>query len=287
MKLKAVKRRFRGIVSVVLSLGLILGDPFISNVFASVSARDSITYKSSISALPVVTGSPAGFIAADFKVTELGSANYTIPIKVLPGTGGMEPKISVTYDSHSGNGILGMGWSLNGLSLIVRCPANKALHGFIDPVDFDSNDKFCLDGQMLVGVSGAYGANLSEYKTESETFSKIISYGSVGSGPTTFKIWTKNGLIYEYGFAEDSRVQAQGRTDVLIWRVNKIEDTTGNYMTFEYAENSSTGESYPIKINYTANDGGVPLLPYNSVEFVYQARTDVQKAYVSGSVMTT
>jgi hypothetical protein len=40
-----------------------------------------------------------------------------------------------------------------------RCGTSLTRDGFIDDVDFDENDQFCLDGQRLVAVSGVYGAH--------------------------------------------------------------------------------------------------------------------------------
>src|SRR4051812_14060426 len=41
-----------------------------------------------------------------------GTASATVPITTSPGRSGFGPRLSLTYDSGSGNGILGMGWSL-------------------------------------------------------------------------------------------------------------------------------------------------------------------------------
>jgi hypothetical protein len=97
-----------------------------------------------------VNGVDAGYIYNEFNVSERGTANLRIPLDVLPGTAGMQPDLAFTYDSRNGNGLLGMGWSISGLSTITRCPTTIAQDGFIDGVDFDNNDKLCLDGQRLV-----------------------------------------------------------------------------------------------------------------------------------------
>ena len=71
-----------------------------------------------------------GATPGSFKVNETGAATYTIPITVPPGTAGMAPTLSLNYNSQSGNGPLGVGWSLGGLSSITRCPATYAQDGF-------------------------------------------------------------------------------------------------------------------------------------------------------------
>jgi hypothetical protein len=59
-----------------------------------------------------------GAIPASFDVTLSGSAVYTIPLRIAPGTAGLEPKISLVYGSQAQSGPLGAGWSIAGLSVI-------------------------------------------------------------------------------------------------------------------------------------------------------------------------
>jgi len=56
-----------------------------------------------------------------FAVSRVGTATYTIPIWAPPGPQGLQPKIALTYNSGHGNGYVGVGWSLSGLSSIYRC----------------------------------------------------------------------------------------------------------------------------------------------------------------------
>src|SRR3954467_1913145 len=93
-----------------------------------------------------------GATAGELGVSPAGSASYSIPIAVPPGTTGLQPKITLQYDSLAGNGPAGMGWSVGGLATITRCPTSLNIDGTasgspgVDPVDYDSNDKFCLNG---------------------------------------------------------------------------------------------------------------------------------------------
>ncbi|MFC7286536.1 SpvB/TcaC N-terminal domain-containing protein [Herminiimonas glaciei] len=84
-----------------------------------------------------------------FSVNESGAATYTIPITIPPGIGGIEPKLALSYNSQAGNGLLGVGWSLSGLSAIGRCPQTMAQDGKRGGVKLDNDDRYCLDAQRL------------------------------------------------------------------------------------------------------------------------------------------
>jgi len=226
------------------------------------------------------------FLSGDFSVSESGSASYSIPIQVSPGTGGMSPKLSINYDSRGANGMLGVGWSLSGFSGISRCARTIAQDGSWQGVNYSSTDKFCIDGERLIATSGTYGADGTEYRTETESFTKVVSYGTAGTGPERFKAWSKDGLIREYGFTTDSRVEAQGKTSVRVYALNKVMDTKGNYMTYTYEEDNATGDFRPARINYVGNANASPTLdPYASVRFTYADRTDNGGTYAGGSII--
>jgi hypothetical protein len=220
-------------------------------------------------------------------VSETGGAIQSFTIAVPPGTAGVAPSLSLTYNSQGQNGIVGMGFMLNGLASIGRCAKTKATDGVIDGVGFDAEDRFCLDGQRLIAISGAYGANETEYRTEIESFSKVVSYGSAGSGPSWFKVWTKSGQVMEFGNTQDSRILATGKPEARSWAVNKVSDTAGNFYTVTYVNDAANGQAYPSRIDYTGN-AGAALAPYNSVRFVYNTtRSDVVTVYQAGSFTRT
>jgi hypothetical protein len=220
----------------------------------------------------------AGFTPGSFEVTPAGAASYTIPIQVPPGVAGMEPKLALAYSSQAGNGPIGVGWSLSGLSGITRCPRTLAQDGVRGSVNFDANDRFCLDGERLMLIAGTYGADGAEYRTERESFAKVVSYGTAGSGPAWFKVWTKAGQIMEYGNTADSRIEAAGKPIARVWVVNKIADTKGNYLTVTYTEDNANGDYSPSRIDYTGNTG-TGAAPFNSVQFVYETRPDTISTY--------
>ena len=234
------------------------------------------------SAAPLAAVTVAGHTAGQLQVGETGAATYTVPITAPPGTAGLEPQLALSYNSQGNNSLMGVGWSLSGLSVISRCPATLAQDGFIGPLDFDGDDRFCLDGERLMAIGGVYGADATEYRTEQDTFSQVISRGQAGVGPASFTVRTKAGLTFEYGGTTDSRIEAQGKASVLFWAVNRIADTKGNYLTITYTEGS--GEYRPSRIDYTANDLA-GLAPYASVRFFYETRPDATPQYAAGSLL--
>src|SRR5215203_7200833 len=63
-----------------------------------------------------------------------GTGSMTVPIAVSPGRSGFGPQLMLAYDSGSGNGPFGLGWSL-GLPSITRktdkgLPQRNAFVGF-------------------------------------------------------------------------------------------------------------------------------------------------------------
>jgi RHS repeat-associated protein len=230
-----------------------------------------------------VTGNTVGTTQGKIAVGNNGGASYSIPIMVSPGIAGMQPKLSFEYSSRGGNGIMGMGWSLSGLSAITRAPSTLAQDGFIHGVDFSANDRFAMDGQRLIAINGADGANNTEYRTEIESFTKVVSHGQTPTGPQSFEAITKSGLTYTFGGTNDSVFTAD-RADggTLSWAVSKIQDRNGNYMAFHYVK-PGPGEFLLDSITYTHNSGAQPLSSYASVKFDYEERPDKGVGYMAGS----
>jgi len=237
------------------------------------------------SAKPAGAAPPQMTVAGQFEVSAAGAASYSMPILVPPGSAGMVPSLSLNYSSQSGNGILGFGWSLGGLPAVTRCPQTVAQDNLHATVNYDGYDRFCLDGQRLLVVVGAYGADGSEYRTEIESFSKVVAHNTTGvSGPGWFEVHTKAGQIIELGNSVDSRILAQGKTAARVWAANKISDTVGNYLTVTYVNDTTNGQFYPDHILYTGNTG---VSPYNSVYFGYDDRADLAQVYHAGSMVKT
>lgn len=229
-----------------------------------------------------------GTTNGQFTVDPSGAATYTIPLWVTPGTAGMQPNLSLKYSSHAGSGIAGFGWSLDGVLKISRLPATLAQDGFVDGVNYNDSDRFALDGQRLILVTGTYGADGAEYRTEIDSFSRVVSYGQFGSGPARFRVWTKDGLILDFGNPSDGSrsdctVDAVDNQGIRSWNARRISDASGNYMDFYYAKDTANGIHLIDRIEYTGNQSA-GFAKYASVKFEYEDRADIFKGYVCGAL---
>ena len=224
------------------------------------------------------TSLPVGTIPGSADVTAMGAATYNIPIEVVPGTQGVQPNLSVAYNSMAGTGILGNHWDLVGLSVITRVGQNTFLDQRSTSVSMRYFDRFELDGNRLICSDPTYyGSNGTLYQPEFEDFSKIYSYGTVGFGPEYFIVYHDDGSVVEYGNTADSKQRLSN--GIYSWYVNKITDINGNYMTFSYGYSGS--EIWIDHIDYTGNTVA-GLTPYARVSFTYDTYTQIGSTFVAG-----
>lgn len=250
----------------------------------------------------------AGSLPGALAVANDGSASYSMALAVPPGTAGMQPNLALNYSGNGGNGMLGLGWSLGGLSSIHRCGKTIAQDGVNGRIGFDLDDRLCLDGQRLVLVNlpqtdENYWADGAEYRTEIEGFGRITAQGAWPQ--RSFKLESKDGHIASYGgasgyvkavkgtpnTADRARGNPEGpqpadKVGAQSWALDRIADRSGNYVSFAYEQNdgsgegqtpaSATGEHHIKTIRY----GGNGLPAHAAVVFSYQDRKDVWKRYI-------
>lgn len=211
-----------------------------------------------------------------------GAAHYQIPIVIPPGRKGMQPSVSLNYSSRSGNGIAGVGWSVSAGSAISRCAATPAQDIKGSGVTYGSKDKLCLDGQRLIVVSGLYGASGAEYRTELDSFTKIIQSGSMNSSSSWFTVYYKNNKKSVYGSTSGSKHTVSGRDEILRWAIANTQDLSGNTISYDYG-NYSSGENLLKTIYYTGNSGSNGD---REVRFIYESRPDTRRSYMAGGLTT-
>ncbi|MEG3791938.1 FG-GAP-like repeat-containing protein, partial [Lysobacter sp. CCNWLW3] len=256
-------------------------------------------------------------IGAEFRVDESGAATYSVPLYSVAGTAGVAPKMSLNYSSQAGNGALGKGWSIGGLSSISRCRATREAGDFIEngqpidgsppPVNFSATDKYCLDGQRLIAYAGTTdacpsvaGFTTSGYRTELESFQRVCAYADGGAnGPSFFTVERKDGSTSWYGDRDNSasanradgyvNSNAPGKEGMaLTWAQTRFQDSTGNYIDYVYHEglDGVAGEHLIHKVRYTgktvlAGQSAPASTPYAEIVFNYSA-APAYRAYIAG-----
>jgi hypothetical protein len=221
----------------------------------------------------LVSLTASGAWAQNLVVSESGRALYSYPIAVPRGIAGLEPRLSLVYTNGGINGPMGVGWAVQGISQITRCPivesvqvsASTVFKPKITGVGYVNADGLCLDGQRLIRVGSGSGnyvgtplslaeqgnaaAGLSanarlEFRTETDGFSRVFASGAAGgviaNGPATFTVQSKGGLIQVYGEvagATDGVVRVVGGSRAGVasaWLLKSITDSVGNTMEFAY-----------------------------------------------------
>jgi Salmonella virulence plasmid 65kDa B protein len=94
--------------------------------------------------LPTGGGAIRGIVKNSRVNPATGSGVMTVPIATSPSRQGFGPQLSLSYDSGSGNGPFGLGWSLS-LPRITR-KTNKGLRTYQDG---EESDVFILSEQRI------------------------------------------------------------------------------------------------------------------------------------------
>lgn len=204
-----------------------------------------------------------------------GSAVYSYPIAVPPGTNGLQPQLALSYSSTDSGpaGIAGLGWDLT-TSYVMRDTEYS--------VTDLSNDtyKLVLNGQSY---------DLIRLQPDGRFYTKIesdllIQYDPDGGANTYAGYWLvtdKSGTTYRFGFNQESEAAcSQGGNFVWKWHLDEVTDTNGNHIYYGYSEGLSgqdIGATYPTWIEYN-NDRS------RRVEFQYETtdRPDRPLRYEQG-----
>lgn len=223
-----------------------------------------------------------GKTASSFAVSK-GAATYTIPIIVPPGEQSLTPKLSLNYHSKSSPGIMGVGWHISGISVISRCGKTLPTDGIAHKVQLDNQDRFCLNGHRLILISGTYGADGSEYRTEIASQQKIIAHGQAGNGPAWFKVYTKSGEIMEFGHSDSSRVEAQGKATVFNWLISRISNRYNKHIDFNYSERNQYSESVLTQVSYSIGGNHQVSVNYSYADLDHKLIPDTAQNKIAGS----
>ncbi|MFL0803131.1 MAG: hypothetical protein K6L81_05405 [Agarilytica sp.] len=289
-------QNFDGIHDLYLSGGGLLysfaidGDPLqpVNVVFTEYEAPSISTAATDPANDSLSGGEYLGALRGNYKVGQNGAFNYQLPIELPPGINGVEPNISLTYNSNRKNGYVGWGWNLSGISVIERCNSTPVRDGKNSGVNDNDDYKYCLDGKRLIEVSK------DEYRFEDEKFSKI--YAQIGDGtPVYWEVHSKDGSVSTYGKQDDSRIDGNLVDNPLDsnappqiinsypykYYLDEKKDVNGNYVDYKYNADYPNQTHKIESIEYTKVAPGNLGLS-NKVEFLYEERDDEIVWYQSG-----
>jgi RHS repeat-associated protein len=207
-------------------------------------------------------------------VSSSGAYQTDFPITVPPYHG-LEPNLRLTYNSQRGNGWLGVGWSLAGLSSIQRVSSGRGTP------QYDNSDIFLLDGVELIPCTPGMQSPSCLYQASSAHkayTTKIESYRRIALDPSTpggyWYVWDKTGTKRTYEPRPYDVTHG-----VFAWILVSVEDTLGNKVAYHYSYDSSAtdlGEDYLDQITY---NGTV-------VKFFSEIRPDFITYATGGNLVT-
>ena len=209
-------------------------------------------------------------------VSTMGAATLNIPIASASGHGAVSPQVAVAYSSQAGNGIVGYGCNISGLSVVTRVPGDIYHDGSATRLVHGVADKYSIDGQRLILTAGTQGVAGSTYKMESDPASTVsVKSGSYG---LYFTVTTADGRTMTYGNTASSRQDYRSKSGATVcnaWYLNRVEDALGNYADYTYTKNNNF--VYIYKISYGLNKNVSSAQTPNEITFAYESRSDIRE----------
>lgn len=198
-----------------------------------------------------------------------GAFTQNIPLDIPPGRGGLQPDLSLQYNSqNTSDSIVGYGWTIS-IPSIERL--NKAGSERL------YNDSYFTSS--LGGELATTSASTTVYRHKFED-GRFIRYAF---SDNTWIAYDKKGTKYTFGSTNQARQFATTSTSTVNkWMIEEIRDTNDNYISFTYSKDGN--ELYPSQITYTGHasaDG-----PF-TIAFSTSTRPDPYIKYKGGIKVTT
>ncbi|WP_238349659.1 RHS repeat-associated core domain-containing protein [Chryseobacterium cucumeris] len=210
----------------------------------------------------------------NIEVNRAGQLQFSLPLDLPPGIKTVSPQVGLVYNSETGNGIAGYGWSISGITTISRTGKNIENEGEVKGVQMDYSDYYSFNGKRLVLKSGVYGKDGAEYVTEKYSNTKFKSIGAAAgwSGPEYWEVTFEDGSQAWYGRNPVARIPNE-------YNISEWKDSQGNYITYSYVQGTRT--AMISSISWGGNmDLNTPHM--NTIQFSYNDRDLKEESYVQG-----
>ncbi|MBI4087020.1 VCBS repeat-containing protein, partial [Candidatus Kaiserbacteria bacterium] len=198
-----------------------------------------------------------------------GSFSYDLPLTIPPGRNGIQPSISLSYNSNarSESSIFGYGWN-------ISIP-------YIERRNYIGSEQMFGHAAFYSSMSGDLAST-----TDATVFKEKVSDGEYLAYTFIGNKWTvvdKRGTTYTFGHASSTQQYATsspGNTSK--WMLEEVRDLNGNYVSYSYTKDG--GQIYPDVITYTGN-GATPGV--FDVHFTKELRTDIATSTAMGFEVVT
>lgn len=205
-----------------------------------------------------------------------GTGSMTVPIATSPGRSGFGPQLSLSYDSGSGNGPFGFGWSLSLPS--IRRKTEKGLPQYCDA---QASDVFILSGvedlvpvyrqdldgswvashlgyqrdpngfwvrdqtsRLLIHEDELDGYRVRRYRPRIEgLFARIERWSKIGSpSDVHWRSISKDNILSLYGSDANSRIaDPLDASRIFSWLICETRDDKGNAVLYRYKAEDGLG----------------------------------------------
>ena len=206
-------------------------------------------------ALPKGGGAIRG-IGEKFEANSVtGSGSVSVPLPTSHGRSGFGPQLSGAYDSGSGNGPFGFGWSLSIASIARK--TDKGLPQYRDAEEFDvyilsgAEDLVPAlepDGTRFQDAASVPGYVIHRYRPRIEgLFARVERWTNLAIGEIHWRSITRDNVTTHYGVNPNTRICDAGAAGagqpvrVFSWLISHSYDDKGNAVVYEYAEENGEG----------------------------------------------
>jgi len=188
-----------------------------------------------------------------------GTASLSVPIAISPGRGGAAPELALGYDSGSGAGVFGLGWSLSLPAISRRTDRGIPLYAPAGSPESDA-DVFVLSGaEDLVAVLDQRGPALlprvewrswqgrrhrvDHYRPRIEgLFARIEHWSDPQSGESHWRTISRDNVTTFYGTSGSSRIaDPDDPRRIFSWLISESRDPRGHLVLYEYKAEDSAG----------------------------------------------
>ena len=187
-----------------------------------------------------------------------GSAHFSIPFPFSPSRNGFMPAIGLSYNSGSGNGIFGLGWNAEPLSITRK--TDKKLP------EYNDSDTFIFSGaeDLVPSYVKDEGGNwikdtetnfIVRYKPRTEgTFARIEKI-TEADGNVYWKVTSKDNIVSIYGRSQTARIfDPKNVKRIYKWLLEFSYDDKGNCFQFEYKKEDKVNVPNDLNEKNRLND---------------------------------